>query len=625
MLYTADFETTTDKNDCRAWAWGVCEVGKPESFIYGNNVDDLFSHMKHSNNSTYYFHNLKFDSDTLFIWMFKNGFKHVKSKKEEVSKSFSTLISGTGLFYGIRIVFEKRNKKICYAQIYDSHKILPFKCAEVAKAFGLPFQKLELDYHEYRPVGHVLTPHEVEYLKHDVVIMALALDINFKQGLTAITQGSNALNDFMDTIGKDIFKYWFPTPWYDKFVRQAYKGGYTYVSKLFQGLFCGMGLVLDVNSLYPWAMRECLLPCYNGVPFDGKYKENSDFPLYVQTIQCHFKVKEGFIPTIQLKNNPSYIANVYVEETDTSEDPPIMTLTSVDLKLFFEHYDVDPDDVEYLGGYMFKGANGMFTEYIDKWMKIKEEATISGNKALRTIAKLMMNGLYGKFAVAPEIESKIPYMEDETIHFSDGPIDTRNPLYIPVAAFITAYAREKTIRSAQKVYDKFAYADTDSLHLIFDLPEVIRNMSQKELENLTTADLIKYGVDLPEDFEVHPTHLGAWKIEGCFTRAKYLRQKCYVEDSNHETLWGAEKFNSKELKELCEKEGIDYDEEMKKYIEHYDTAKFKITCAGMPDNCHPHVTWENFEIGASYTGKLKPVHVKGGTVLVDTDFTIRHT
>ena len=108
MLYTADFETTTDKNDCRAWAWGVCEVGKPESFIYGNNVDDLFSHMKHSNNSTYYFHNLKFDSDTLFIWMFKNGFKHVKSKKEEVSKSFSTLISGTGLFYGIRIVFDNQ-------------------------------------------------------------------------------------------------------------------------------------------------------------------------------------------------------------------------------------------------------------------------------------------------------------------------------------------------------------------------------------------------------------------------------------------------------------------------------------------------------------------------------------
>jgi hypothetical protein len=30
MLYTADFETTTDENDCRVWAYGVCEVVVPK-------------------------------------------------------------------------------------------------------------------------------------------------------------------------------------------------------------------------------------------------------------------------------------------------------------------------------------------------------------------------------------------------------------------------------------------------------------------------------------------------------------------------------------------------------------------------------------------------------------------
>ena len=35
-LYTADFETTTDHLDCRVWAYGICEIGNPDNFIYGN-------------------------------------------------------------------------------------------------------------------------------------------------------------------------------------------------------------------------------------------------------------------------------------------------------------------------------------------------------------------------------------------------------------------------------------------------------------------------------------------------------------------------------------------------------------------------------------------------------------
>ena len=74
------------------------------------------------------------------------------------------------------------------------------------------------------------------------------------------------------------------------------------------------------------------------------------------------------LPTIQLKNTLGFIPNEYI--TDTKGEDVILTLTSVDLELLFTHYDVYV--YEYLGGYMFKSKTGMFTEYIDKWIKVKQ-------------------------------------------------------------------------------------------------------------------------------------------------------------------------------------------------------------------------------------------------------------
>ena len=42
----------------------------------------------------------------------------------------------------------------------------------------------------------------------------------------------------------------------------------------------------------------------------------------------------------------------------------------------------------------------------------------------------------------------------------------------------------------------------------------------------------------------------------------------------------------------------------------------------MPKACHSQVTFENFKVGAVYTGKLIPKHVDGGTILEETTFQI---
>ena len=362
--------------------------------------------------------------------------------------------------------------------------------------------------------------------------------------------------------GQNGFSQKYPIPEdYDSDVRQSYKGGFTYLNPKYKEKEVGEGIVLDVNSLYPDVMYHCPLPFGEGIAFHGKYEHDKDYPLYVQMFRTPFKVKEGMLPTVQLKGNGLYVSNEYVTETKPG-DEPVIVLTNVDLKLFREHYDFPEELVEYMGGWKFQAYTGLFKAYIDKWMAVKEEATRTGNKAMRQLAKLMLNALYGKFGTGTTADYKKPQYIDGVVNLSQREEDEKNPIYVPMASFITAWARYKTINAAQNCYERFIYADTDSLHL--------------------------EGTEVPDGMDIDPVRLGAWDHEATFNRAKFLRQKCYIES--------------------IVKDGKE---------------DIKVTCAGMPKSCHKYVTFENFKIGAQYEGKLQPSHVHGGVVLKPVDFTIK--
>lgn len=632
--FTLDFETTTDPDDCRVWAWGVCSIDDPNYFEYGNTLEGFFQYASKMDGAKFYIHNLKFDGEFIFVHLFENGYKHVVPPKRERGKksdyaaepqTFNTLISDKGQFYSAEINFPRKRKNFNTIKLFDSLKIINLKIEEIAKAFGLPLSKLKLNYKDYREPGHTLTEHEIAYLRADVEIAARALRLMFTQGLTKMTQASNALHDYKNIIGQDRFDRCFPIPQDDKNIRRAYKGGFTYLQKEYAGIDLGEGLVFDVNSLYPSVMVQCPLPYGEGVYFRGEFVQDDPFyTLYVQQFTCQFRLKEGYIPTLQIKNNWRFQATQYLESS-ADENGVLqeveLVMTSVDLALFREHYHIY--NPVYIDGWKFKATTKLFTDYVGKWIKVKNNATIEGNKGMRSISKIMLNSLYGKFGVSPHVRSKIPYYNDGKISYTLGEPETRDPLYIPVAAFITAWARDKTIRNAQRLKQYFRYADTDSLHLELQLTDELRNMSQKQLEQLTTQDLQRMGIPLPDDFEVDPVKLGAWKLESRFTRSRFLRQKCYIEDSNPPLTWDKPEYSSKANAEFYELTGIDPETEKTMHAGLYDQDEMKITCAGMSAGCYPHVTWENFRIGAEYSGKLTPKHVRGGIVLMDTTFTIK--
>ena len=574
--FTADFETNVDEKDCRVWAWAVCEIGNVDIFKYGNSLESFIEWCANKKyNYVLYFHNLKFDGEYIFNYLLKNGYELITDKKLKRDKTFTCLISGMGQFYSIEIFFTVGNHRVNKVTIYDSLKILNMSVEVIAKQFDLPIRKLEIDYKEFREVGHELTEQEVDYIRNDVEIMSRALKIMFDLGLTKMTIGSNALHNYRSMI--DNFNKFYPElPLeLDTDMRKSYKGGFTYLSPVYKEKEVGKGIVLDVNSLYPSVMKNCYLPFGQPIYFEGKYKYSFLYPLYIQRISCSFELKEGKIPTIQIKNNVSFNPTEYL--TSSNGDIITLTLTNIDLKLFLENYNVR--DLLYDGGWKFKQTRNLFDNYVNIWSNNKIQAKKDGNKALYMVSKLMLNSLYGKFAKNPYNRSKYPYInENGEVSYYLGDKEIGKGLYIPIGAFITSYAREKTIRTSQAIRDYtlskygkdyYIYSDTDSIHML-ELPE-------EELK--TFVDIDDY-------------ILGYWKLESKFKKGKFIRQKCYIEQ--------------------------DYDD------------KINVTVAGLPKRLGKYITFENFKTGFSLLAsdttidhKLTYKHVDGGVMLVETDFTIK--
>ena len=271
--FTADFETTTDADDCRVWAWAICEIGNPQNFYYGNDIKTIFDFFQEQGNAKYYYHNLKFDAEFLVSYMLKENFAYNDDKEHPKENSFCCLISSMGQWFCVDIWLKKDKKgKIRHIQILDSLKILNFSVAQIAKDFQLPISKLELDYHEKREVGHVLTYHEIEYIRNDVEIMSRALKIMFDQGFEKMTIASDALDEYKKNHCKR-FKEYFPElpSLYDADIRQSYKGGFTYLSPKYQNVKVGHGITLDINSMYPSMMYNKPMPFGEPKLFSGKY------------------------------------------------------------------------------------------------------------------------------------------------------------------------------------------------------------------------------------------------------------------------------------------------------------------------------------------------------------------
>ena len=342
--------------------------------------------------------------------------------------------------------------------------------------------------------------------------------------------------------------------------------------------------------------------------------KQTKFPkYYFIRIKTRFKIRSGYLPFIQIKNTFKYKGNECLETSDvkingeyhthyidvdgTLNDGRLtLTMTMTDYKLFREHYTVS--DFEILDGCWFSTQVGIFDQYINHYKKIKQEST----GALRELAKLFLNNLYGKMASSTDSSFKFAFIKDDnSIGFYPVLEHEKKPGYIPVGSAITSYARNFTIRAAQKNYhgvDKpgFIYADTDSIHC-----------------------------DLPPDkivgIKVHDVNFCCWKLESCWDEAIFARQKTYIEHTIAEDLEPVEKpyylVKCAGMPKHC-KDLFVYSMEQDITEKEFN----KLTDAGK-EFVKEKRTIEDFCLGLTVPEKLMPKRIDGGVLLVSTTYKMR--
>ena len=656
--FACDFETTVYKGQLstEVWASASVELFTEDVHIF-HSIDEQFQYFKSLNcNIIAYYHNLKFDGSFWLSYLLvnleykqagikisdgtdnfsldddANDFKWV-DQWDMPAKSFQYSISDMGQWYRIIIKISENH----YLEIRDSLKLLPFSVAKIGNSFKTKHKKLEMEYDGFRYAGCEITPEEQKYIANDVLVIKEALEIMQTEGHKKLTIGSCCLAEFKRTLSKTAYEEYFPNlyeyPLDEKafgsnsigsYVRKSYRGGWCYLVKGKENKIYHSGTTADVNSLYPSMMHSQSGNFYPvGLPhfWRGNIipKEALSFDsYYFVRIKTRFYLKEGMLPFIQIKSSNLYKAtlsletsDIYDAKTDAYYDKYIdlkgnvheaiveMTLTMTDFQLIREHYELC--DFEILDGCYFKTSFGLFDEYIDKYKKIKQNST----GAQRELAKLFLNNLYGKMASSPDSSFKVAFVkEDKSLGFKTVEANDKIPGYIPIGSAITSYARNFTIRAAQKNFhgvDKrgFIYADTDSIHCDL-LPEEITGVK----------------VDAKE--------FCCWKLESCWDEGFFVRQKTYIEHITHEDCIPVEELsNPKE-------------------------PYYNIKCAGMPEKCKQLFmlsmgektslkeltdeelrfcitdrTIEDFHINLKVPGKLLPKRIRGGILLVDTTYEMR--
>lgn len=352
-----------------------------------------------------------------------------------------------------------------------------------------------------------------EYCKRDVEVLRYA--VNALIDVVA----DNELGNFAKTAASQAFNAYkhrymverpliINDPVIEKIERDSYHGGRVEVfnaAPIEDDVY-----YLDVNSMYPYVMKE------NVYPYEKWLRRKSATVRDVETwIKTSSIVAECLIET-ETPIYPKYI--------DTILCFPIgqfwATLTTPEIEEALKR-----GHLKAVGSIVVYRNAPLFREYVTDLYALRRKYQAEGNKAFATVVKLLLNSLYGKFGQrgrrwlpCPEIgdcpvdDFLVDCMGDgrplshrlrfgQVIHeIKDEESFDSMPV---IAAHVTAFARIYLWQLIEKAGEKHVfYCDTDSL---FCDPRGFRNL----------------------DALIDPGELGLVKVEGKAERAHFRGPKYY--------------------------------------------------------------------------------------------------
>jgi len=280
--------------------------------------------------------------------------------------------------------------------------------------------------------------------------------------------------------------------------RESYKGGR--VECFFLGVLKNANYyLLDVNSLYPYVMRNNLYPV--------KYKKISH-KVTPKTLGVSLKTNAVTAQVLIDTDEPVYA--VRRERCTFPVGRFWTTLTTPELKYAFAK-----GHIVQVGDCVIYEQENIFKSYVDKVYKMRQQFKAAGNREFEQFCKYLMNKLYGKFGQKGENWQKIgdcpgePDREELVFNMNGkrvtklryllGQLFTMTGVgecfdsFPAIAAHVTGYARMYLWSLMQKAgWGNYFYCDTDSLIVNrVGLDNLLDTMSPTKLGYLKIDDTVK--------------------------------------------------------------------------------------------------------------------------------------
>ncbi len=506
-------------------------------------LDDLIRRAPKGVNIVLSHNGSHFDMEFMGHWL-SNNFKPFNNKKEFITKNdinqFSFIITPNRIME-INLVIKDKQFKFRDSKMMFNLSVSQMEGILLGKKNHI---KTDIDYDKehYEKTILEIPKSEIDYMINDVEVVknfitkmenelneVLDKDEKFNMYDAGMTASSETMRRYKNHLAKEIlstYEYVNKPAHAVNIVKKifkcdndlwdsislSYNGGMTYVNPLIREKIINKVVQYDVNSMYPAVMMNERLPY--GPPLEiNKQNINNKytFKFYEIKLLSPINISEGYHPFLPFKNVDGVAEHV---STIDNINHPIIRLPEPLYKDFLKYYDV----IEGLNiisrvEFIFK-SKILFKSYMEKWEKIK----IKGD-FYKIFAKIMMNGLYGKWAQKRKMDGKtLVAIKDIIYTLSRTDLSNRarlgdfmlfdevstaeNPFYIPIASAITGFARSLLVNGIQNNKERFLYCDTDSIHLS--------------------------GHHKPKGIDIHDHKFGAWKKEWDADRGIYVRPKRYM-------------------------------------------------------------------------------------------------
>lgn len=528
-------------------------------------------------------YNLAFEWSFILPVLLENGFKYKEIINNEDEYCFNTVSThSVSSVWNVTLKFSKKSGTIIFR---DLAKIYGGGLGNVAKAFGLPTQKGEIDYRLNRLHGHIVTKEEKEYCFKDTrIIIDILLEMqkrNDKYFFNSMSMASYSM--------RMMIKYGWPRsthpyakyremyPELDEkessFIRNAVSGGITYAPERWQFKDIKQNIIhIDKNSMHPSSAYFNKFAYGYGEYKKGRPDNYADYANCCHVLISFYGVKlHSVIQLIGIKYIDDYELTLWDFEIET-------------MKKCYENLEI-----KYIDYYRYKKKPLPWKKYY-AWCYYKRlEAKKKHDDFDVLYYKLLMNSSYGKSLEHGHMESYENTIDGEGIitsithakELKEGQeLKEFNAkyTYLPYGSMIPAYSRCDLIELALKLgYEKVVYFDTDSIFFIDDTE--------------TRANMTKY---MPTQ-----NFLGGWKVEEIITRAQFTAPKRYkAENDKGEVYIKAGGINFIQyLQEKAKEEGLHELEDIKDYVNKY------------------HFSFEEINIISSVWKVQRAFRVRGGTII----------